>query len=514
MLISNSNSNHYWQRAPHGLPQGMRERHGQTMRNLDLKFGTSGLRGLAIDLAGRPAFTYSLAFARLLLGRGLVGPKGKILIGRDLRASSPEIAEACAAGIAAAGLAPVDCGALPTPALACFGLAEKHPAIMVTGSHIPGDRNGLKFYRPDGEIDKTDEKEIVALEAAISEDLTWNPRVGPEIERGALECYMARLLDFFPARSLAGTRVGVYQHSSVARDLLVSLLGELGAETIALGRSETFVAVDTEALRQEDQKAVLDWARDFRLSAIVSADGDADRPLIADGEGRFLRGDLVGAATAHALGADCVVTPITSNSGLELSGKFKRVLRTRIGSPYVIEGIQQAIADGAKCVVGFEANGGVLLGTAVELDGRKLSALPTRDALLPVLCLLVSANSSGQPLEILGKEFSFRAAAGDRLDRVPSEISSAFLARLSQDRDFRRDLLGPRYAGPGIDRLDGVRMTGSDGSIVHFRASGNAPELRCYVEEMTEPDAKALLELALRKTRSILDGQGYDRSRS
>jgi phosphomannomutase len=477
------------------------------MRNLDLKFGTSGLRGLASDLTGRPAFTYSLAFARLLLGRGLVGPKGKILIGRDLRASSPEIAEICAAGIEAAGLAPVDCGALPTSALACFGLAEKHPAIMVTGSHIPGDRNGLKFYRSDGEIDKADEKEIVALEAAIPEDVAWNQKVEVEIERGALERYIARLLNFFPARSLAGMRIGVYQHSSVARDLLVTLLGELGAETRALGRSETFVAVDTEALRQDDQKAARSWAREFRLSAIVSTDGDADRPLIADGEGQFLRGDLVGAATAYALGADCVVTPITSNSGLELSGKFERVRRTRIGSPYVIEGMQQAITSGAKCVVGFEANGGVLLGTAVEVDGRKLSALPTRDALLPILCLLMSANSSGQPLELLGEEFSFRAAVADRLEHVPTEISSAFLARLSQNVDFRRDLLGPRYAGPGIDRLDGVRMTGADGSIVHFRASGNAPELRCYVEDMTEPDAKALLEMALKKTRAYLTAQ-------
>lgn len=487
--------------------QKSKNEHGQAMRNLDLKFGTSGLRGLASDLTGRPAFTYSLAFARLLLGRGAVKPEGKVLIGRDLRASSPEIAKICAAGIEAAGLVPLDCGALPTPALACFGLAEKHPAIMVTGSHIPGDRNGLKFYRPDGEIDKADEKEIVALEAAIPENAEWNQKVEMVSERGPLEHYAARLLNFFPADSLAGMRVGVYQHSSVARDLLMRLLGELGAETKALGRSETFVAVDTEALRPDDQKSALAWAREFGLSAIVSTDGDADRPLIADGEGKFLRGDLVGAATAQALGADCVVTPITSNSGLELSRKFGRVLRTRIGSPYVIEGMQKAIADGAKCVVGFEANGGVLLGTSAKVDGRELTALPTRDAILPILCLLVSVNSSGRPLEQLGEEFSFRAAAADRLESVPAEISRPFLARLSEDASFRGDLLGPKYAEAEVDRLDGVRMIGSDGAIVHFRASGNAPELRCYVEEMTEAHAKALLEMSLAKARVYFSEQ-------
>ena len=123
-----------------------------------LKFGTSGLRGLATDLVGGAARRYTAAFLAHL---GTNAGK-RVYLGRDLRASSAAIVEDCAVAIRAAGLVPVDCGALPTPALALHAMANGGAAIMVTGSHIPADRNGLKFYRADGEIDKTDEAGILA----------------------------------------------------------------------------------------------------------------------------------------------------------------------------------------------------------------------------------------------------------------------------------------------------------------------------------------------------------------
>src|SRR5690606_26646769 len=137
--------------------------------------------------------------------------------------------------------------------------------------------------------------------------------------------------------ALSGMRVGVYQHSSVARDLIADILAKLGAEIVTLGRSKVFVPVDTEALRAEDVELARKWAAEHRLDAIVSTDGDADRPLVADERGQFLRGDVVGILTASLVGADTVVTPVTSSSAVELSGLFGNVVRTRVGSPYVIE---------------------------------------------------------------------------------------------------------------------------------------------------------------------------------
>src|SRR5690606_10017175 len=92
----------------------------------------------------------------------------EIAVGRDLRASSPDIALACIDALLEAGMRPIDCGITATPALALFAGNRGLAAIMVSGSHIPADRNGLKFYRPDGEIEKADELAISSIAAAPS----------------------------------------------------------------------------------------------------------------------------------------------------------------------------------------------------------------------------------------------------------------------------------------------------------------------------------------------------------
>jgi phosphomannomutase len=229
----------------------------------------------------------------------------------------------------------------------------------------------------------------------------------------------------------------------------------------------------------------------------VSTDGDADRPLISDASGAFLRGDLVGAITAKSLGADAIVTPVTSNSALEASGTFRTVLRTRVGSPYVIEGMAEASNSGAKAVVGFEANGGVLLGSDIVRDGRRLAALPTRDAMLPILCALREIVAQGRSLADIGAAFVFKAAASNRLKDVATDRSAAFVSRLQQDEAFLSELMAPLEGVAGVNSRDGLRIMAKNGEVVHFRPSGNAPELRVYVEAGTEERAAGLLEWGL-----------------
>jgi phosphomannomutase len=466
-----------------------------------LKFGTSGLRGLVVELDGAPAFAYTRAFAEMLKEDGsAAAAKNLVLVGRDLRESSPSIAQLCCAALHESGLGAVDCGALPTPALAYHGMRFGIPAIMVTGSHIPEDRNGLKFYRAQGEIDKQDEAAILAWHARLGITAVLETARGirpgkPNLD--VIAAYKARYCDFFGARVLEGLTVGVYQHSSVARDIIVEMLETLGARAVPLGRATSFIPVDTEALREEDEVLARQWAGEQTLDAIVSTDGDADRPLIFDATGAFLRGDLVGAITAKSLAADAIVTPVTSNSALEASRAFQTVLRTRVGSPYVIEGLAEASASGAKAVVGFEANGGVLLGSDIGREDRRLAVLPTRDAMLPILCALGAAKAQGRPLAEVGAAFAFKAAASNRLKNVPSERSAAFLRRLQQDEAFREDLMGPLGGVAALDGQDGVRLMARNGEIVHFRASGNAPELRVYVEAQTHERVESLLEWGL-----------------
>lgn len=458
-----------------------------------LKFGTSGLRGLVSDLAGAPAYRHVRAFCDVMKEDGAGAAQQAVLVARDLRSSSPTIAQTCLDAIRDAGLLPIDCGEVPTPALAMAAGAHAAPAIMVTGSHIPDDRNGLKFYRPQGEIDKGDEQRILAWHDRLIVTAATKQTASPATYDAA-EPYMRRYVDFFEPRALQGLHVGIYQHSSVGRDIIVEVLKRLGAETHPLGRAEHFIPVDTEALRPEDEQLARDWAGETRLDAIVSTDGDADRPLVADSQGRFLRGDLVGALTAMALGADTIVTPVTSNSALERIGHFSRVLRTRVGSPYVISGMSDARQAGAKVIIGFEANGGVLLGSEVERDGRRLAALVTRDAMLPILACLSLAQSEKTPISVLAERAGFSAALSGRLQNIPQHRTAELIRALSQkDGSHDADLFVSRGGIARMDSSDGLRITLGLGSTVHFRASGNAPELRVYVEAPDRASAETLL---------------------
>ena len=458
-----------------------------------LKFGTSGLRGLADELVGAAARRYAAAFLDHLAKHGSIGGS-RVFIARDLRASSPAIARDCAAAIRAAGLVPVDCGVLPTPALALHAMAEAGPAIMVTGSHIPADRNGLKFYTPRGEITKEDEAGILrALADAPPPDTDGDAEDG---FAAAGDRYRQRYRKFLAADALNGWRIGVFEHSSVARDHLCSLLWRAGAEVVRLGRAESFVAVDTEAFSDAIYEPRHGWIRDHKLDAIVSTDGDADRPLLIDGQGDFVRGDVIGLIAARFLGADTLVTPVTSNSGIEALGAFRHVERTKVGSPFVIAGMEQA-AQAGGVVVGFEANGGTLLGSDVTLNSRTLTRLPTRDAILPLLAVLASAARERQTLVQLVADLPVRAARSDRLTDVPTERSAAFAGRLAAEPAYAAEFFSQIGKVGSASTIDGPRFTLESGEVVHYRPSGNAPELRCYAEAATADRADALLRWGL-----------------
>lgn len=123
---------------------------------------------------------------------------------------------------------------------------------------------------------------------------------------------------------------------------------------------------------------------------VFSTDGDGDRTLVSDENGNWLRGDILGLLTSDALNIEAVVVPVSNNTAIELSGRFKHVERTKIGSPYVIAEFAK-LAERFDSVVGFDANGGYLLGSDVLFNGQSLKALPTRDAVLPAIMLLAAA---------------------------------------------------------------------------------------------------------------------------
>jgi len=394
--------------------------------------------------------------------------------------------------IAAAGTKAVDCGALPTPALALEALGRRAPAVMVTGSHIPADRNGLKFYGATGEIDKTDEAGILV---ALAPDAGGAGTAIAEPE--AVRRYRTRYATMLPYGVLKGWRVGVWEHSSVARDLLIEILDGYGAAVVPLNRSDVFIPVDTEAVSSDTATELAGWVHSHQLDALVSTDGDADRPLLVDETGALIRGDTIGILTARFLGAETVVTPVTSNSSIEGTGAFRQVIRTKVGSPYVIAGMGL----GKGVVVGFEANGGVLLGSDVAINGGKLEALPTRDAMLPILAVLGAARAAGQTLSQLAATLPPRFARSDRLEHVPQERSAALIDRLGTDA---AGFLEPQGAIRATSSIDGMRFEFSNGDVIHYRPSGNAPELRCYTEASTAERAAELLAWGLKAAEAVV----------
>ena len=459
------------------------------MQLSNVSFGTSGARGLVSDMTDSLCYAYTKAFLQAVVGQG-----GSVVLGHDLRPSSPRIAASCAAAIRDAGYTVIYAGALPTPALAYYALTLNTLCLVVTGSHIPFDRNGLKFYRADGEISKMDEDLIRAAVVEMPSTITLFDL--SRVDAHARKAYVARYVSFFGKDRLTGMRLAVYEHSSVARDVLRDILEALGAKVLSLGRTDTFVPIDTEAVGHADVVQAKAWANEHAFDAILSTDGDGDRPLIGDESGHWFRGDMVGVLCARYLRADTVVTPVSSNTALELCGAFPEVIRTRIGSPFVIAGMAQATT---KTVVGFEANGGFLLGSDARAHSKNLTALPTRDAVLPMLALLCMAREQNVPLSQLTQDLPARYTASDRLQDFASEKSARILRQFSQDLSLAAASLAPD-AGELLHKneVDGLRLGFKNGDIVHLRPSGNAPELRCYAESDSLIRAQALCDGALK----------------
>ncbi len=453
-------------------------------------FGTSGLRGLASELSGGIAENYGRAFA-LFLGSDAAK---EILVASDLRDSSPLIKEQVMAGLAAEGFSPIDCGSVPTPALALAAMSRGLPSAMVTGSHIPAERNGIKFYLPSGEISKADEAAIAQLaqtHAATAARPGGTKQMAGDIGAEYVERY-CRLLG---ENCFQGLRIGVYEHSTVSRDLISHLLERQGAEVVRLGHADVFMALDTESIEGATKDLLKNWSAAHGLDAIVSADGDGDRPLIADEHGKIVPGDIIGIITAKFLGAGAVVTPVTSNSGTEQSLPCP-VFRSRVGSPFVIAGMEQARRAGLQAIVGFEANGGVLLGSDIRIGKEVLPALPTRDAFLPIVSLLSACARERRTVSELVRGLGLPITAAGKLENIPGHVAHAFMHSMTHVQEQLSSFLRPLGELLSVDHTDGLRAALSNRSIVHFRASGNEPALRCYAEAASEEEALALLSLA------------------
>jgi phosphomannomutase len=287
------------------------------------------------------------------------------------------------------------------------------------------------------------------------------------------------------------------------------------------------------------------------VDALVSTDGDSDRPLLlgveSDGEARFFGGDLLGIIVADYLNADSISIPISANDAVDLQFMKRGVqpMKTEIGSPFVIKSMQEAAAAGkARTIVGWEANGGFLIGSSIERNGRTLEPLPTRDAALPLLSALHAAVEQDCTLVDLFSRLPPRFSKAGLIDPFPREVGLSLIQRFSPEdervqeveydddgvkltyrnghssrasmnvaerlRRIRDELHAYFKKELGFDEvvrinvIDGVRIYFANGEIAHIRPSGNAPQFRIYAVADTQARAEAIVELAVEEPDGIL----------
>lgn len=351
-------------------------------------FGTDGVRGPY----GGPVVNEAFA-SRLGEAAGLwVGTGGRVLIGRDTRASGESLMKAVAAGLAAAGLEPVSLGVLPTPAVArAVRLSGAALGVVITASHNPAADNGIKFFAGSG-IKLTDDDE------ARIESLLPTAPCAPIDEFPAADGvadYIAAATVLLPAKSLAGWRIVLDTANGATSSTSPTVLRALGAEVIGIGDAPDGLNINS-GVGSEHPEKLADRVRTSGARLGVAHDGDGDRCILCDETGSVLDGDEVLTLLAlHALAqgrlaASTLVITVQSNLGVDTAIKAAggQVARTSVGDRYVIE---RMLATGAT--LGGESSGHIICA----------DTSPTGDGLVAALKVIEVMLADGRPLSELRK---------------------------------------------------------------------------------------------------------------
>jgi phosphoglucosamine mutase len=357
-------------------------------------FGTDGIRGVAGDFPLTKESTYLIGRA---LGHDLIrnAAKPRAVMGQDTRESSGWIADRVAAGLAAMGVEVHSAGVITTPGVAYLARSREFAAgVVISASHNPWTDNGIKVFSGDG-FKLTDAREL-AIEGEIfallgrpgAADDTTLKIAGPSLpgEMELRKAYIESLAENVTA-DLSALRVLVDCANGAATAEAPELFRELRVQA-------TFMHVTPDgkninegcgALHPETLgRTVAESGGKFDLG--VTFDGDADRALFCDGDGRVVNGDGVLLLTARdlksreKLSGSTVVATTMSNMGVEIALKKSgiRMLRANVGDKYVLE---EMLNTGAT--LGGEQSGHIIFrdGDATTGDGL-LTALRVMDVIV------------------------------------------------------------------------------------------------------------------------------------
>ena len=292
-------------------------------------FGTDGVRGV-VGKELTPELVERLGKAAALWSRG-----GRVFVGRDTRGSGPELEEALARGIVAAGGNAVLAGVLPTPAVALLALDL---GCVVTASHNPPEYNGVKFFDRDGQkLTDADEEEVEALLDAPPAE---TPGAIDRVEV-ATDSYLEHVLERFGA-DLSGLRIGVDCANGAYSGLAPAAFRRLGADVTAIGDEPDGTNINA-GCGATDLVALSHKVVDEGLDLGVAFDGDGDRMLAVDHAGTVVDGDQIVAILALDLAVDVVAVTTMTNLGFHrlMGERGICVVTTDVGDRYVLEALRR-----------------------------------------------------------------------------------------------------------------------------------------------------------------------------
>ncbi|MEV6133949.1 phosphoglucosamine mutase [Streptomyces violaceusniger] len=435
-------------------------------------FGTDGVRGVAnVDLTAEMALGLSVAAAHVLAEAGTFeGHRPVAVVGRDPRASGEFLEAAVVAGLASAGVDVLRVGVLPTPAVAHLtGALDADLGVMLSASHNPMPDNGIKFFARGGHklADELEDRIETTYRSHASGE-PWDRPTGAGVGRlrpyeEGFDAYVAHLVGALPNR-LDGLKVVIDGAHGAAARVSPEAFARAGAEVVTIG-------TDPDGLNINDgygsthldrlQAAVVEHRADLG----IAHDGDADRCLAVDANGREVDGDQILAVLALAmreageLRGDAVVGTVMSNLGFKLAMKREGVelVQTAVGDRYVLEEMKTR---------GY-ALGGEQSGHVIVLDHGT-----TGDGTLTGLLLAARVAATGRTLADL-------AAVMERLPQVLVNVPDVDKSRVASSADLAAAV------------AEAERELGETGRVL-LRPSGTEPLVRVMVEAADIEQARSV----------------------
>ena len=438
-------------------------------------FGTSGIRGDAEELF-TSQFCYDIAatFVEYLRRHNLTSP---IAVAMDPRQSGPRIKQDLLHGLASSGLSLFDEGITPIPSVNwLIKNTEVKAAIMITGSHIAPHLNGVKFYAHDEEISENDQKEIESIYHTFKGKNIPSGEVPVTVETRAKDLYEDMLYKLAQV-PYPKYRLAVDCANGSQSVVMPKLLKRFGFEVIEINCSTTanFIGRDTDTDDKAELEAlkgsVVKEACDFG----IAYDGDGDRVVFIDEKGNFIQGEYSCSLVAKNTSSNTIVSTISASQVIEKLGK--KVVRTKVGSPYVIAAMKENNA-----LFGFEPNGGAVSGEIMYTrDGGSMTIKMLnflKEKTLPFSKIVAS----------LPKFYMYRT----KVD-YPWELKDKIIIEAKQN-----------FQGIKVEEMDGLKIWKDENSWVLFRSSANAPEFRVFAESTSAQKAEELLKNGLKLVNDII----------